>query len=92
MELCVLGKDPFGAIVDRVVVGKTINGRSLSIRRIKDIAPARSCHVLFVSESEDTRVSEITKATQAWGILTVSDLHRFSERGGIITFLMDYGK
>ena len=89
IELCVLGKDPFGGALERVVDGKTVNGRPLTIRRIGDIAAARSCHVLFVSASEAGRVREITKAVHTWSVLTVSEIDRFSERGGIVTFLME---
>jgi hypothetical protein len=89
IELCVLGKDPFGGALERVIEGKTVNGRPLAIRRIGDIATARSCHVLFVSASETGRVGEIVKAVHTWSVLTVSDIDRFSERGGIIGFLME---
>jgi hypothetical protein len=89
IEICVLGKDPFGGALERVVEGKTVNGRPLVIRRVKEVAAARSCQVLFVSASEAGRVSEITQAVHAWSVLTVSEIDRFSERGGIITFLME---
>jgi hypothetical protein len=89
IELCVLGKDPFAGALERVVDGKTVNGRPLVIRRIGDIATVRTCHVLFVSASEAARVTEILKAARAGSVLTVSEIDRFSERGGIITFLME---
>jgi hypothetical protein len=89
IELCVLGKDPFGGAIERVIAGKAVNGRPLAIRRIGDIAAARTCQVLFVSASEASRVSEITKAVHTWSVLTVSEIDRFSERGGIVTFLME---
>jgi hypothetical protein len=89
IELCVLGKDPFGGAIDRVIEGKTVNGRPLAIRRIGDIVAARSCHVLFVSASEAGRVGEIINAVHGRNVLTVSEIDRFSERGGIITFLME---
>ena len=89
IEICVLGKDPFGGALERVVEGKTVNDRPLVIRRIGEIAAARSCQVLFVSASEAGRVSVIIKAVRGWNVLTVSEIERFSERGGIITFLME---
>ena len=89
IEICVLGKDPFGGALERVVEGKTVNDRALVIRHFGDIAAARSCQVLFVSTSEAGRVSEIVKAVRGWSVLTVSEINRFSERGGIINFLME---
>jgi hypothetical protein len=89
IEICVLGKDPFGGALERVVKGKTVNARQLVIRRIGEIAAARSCQVLFVSLSEAGRVSEIATAVRGRNVLTVSDVDRFCERGGIINFLME---
>ena len=89
IELCVLGKDPFAGAIERETEGKTVNGRPFAIRRIGDIAAARSCHVLFVSRSEAGRASLIAKTVHAWNVLTVSDVDRFCERGGIIALLMD---
>jgi hypothetical protein len=89
IELCVLGKDPFGGALEREVEGKTVNGRRLVIRNIVEVSAGRSCHVLFLSAPEAGRISEIIKAIRGWNILTVSEIDRFCERGGIITFLME---
>jgi hypothetical protein len=89
IEICVLGKDPFRGALERVVEAKTVKDRTLVIRHIGDIAAARSCQVLFVSASEAGSVSEIIRAVRGWNVLTVSEIDRFSERGGIINFLME---
>src|SRR5256885_9523615 len=55
----VLGEDPFGAILDKLVEGQTVKGRSFQVRRftrMEDLAP---CHILFVASSEKERWSAI---------------------------------
>ena len=89
ITLCVLGKDPFGGELARAIEGKSVNGRPIATRRISEAVAAQSCQVLFVSSSESGRVAEILKTIRAWSILTVSDADRFSERGGMISFVMD---
>ena len=89
ITLCVLGKDPFGGALERVIEGKTVNGRPLSIRRIGDMAGARSCHVLFVGAAEAGHVDEIVRIAHSSSVLTVSEIDRFCERGGVITFVME---
>ena len=56
--LCIgiLGKDPFGAILDRVVEGKFLNGRPFLIRRFTSGQNISDCQILFISSSE-SRVS-----------------------------------
>jgi YfiR/HmsC-like len=88
IELCVLGKDPFRGELQRAVDGKAVSGRSLIIRQMSEASAAQSCHVLFMAVSEAGRVADILKTVAAWNILTVSELDRFLDRGGMINFIM----
>ena len=82
----VLGEDPFGGALDQAIKDKAVHGRSFELKRFKQIGEMRGCHVLFVCASEAGRLPEIFLAAQKGGILTVSDIDRFAERGGIINF------
>jgi hypothetical protein len=88
----VLGEDPFGSALDQAVREKKVHGRSLEIRRSKQISDLRGCHVLFVCASEVKRLSEILAAARRSGILTVSDIDRFVEQGGVISFVTENNK
>ncbi|HTM49610.1 MAG TPA: YfiR family protein [Bryobacteraceae bacterium] len=87
--MCVIGKDPFGDALTNVVEGKKVNGRGIEIRKITEVAAAASCHVLFISGSENARLPEITKAVRVWSVLTVGEYPKFTQQGGIVNFLMD---
>ena len=88
----VLGEDPFGGALDQAIKGKAVHGRSFELKRFKQIGEMRGCHVLFVCASEAARLPEILLAAQKGGILTVSDIDRFAERGGIINFYKENNK
>src|SRR5437899_846096 len=47
--LGVVGEDPFGNVLDKIVLGKTVNGRGLVIKRLKPGPDLRNCHILFLS-------------------------------------------
>ena len=87
--LCVVGKDPFDGALDRATEGKNLNGRQLAVRKLNDLAAARACHVLFVSQSESGRLPQLFKAIEAWSVLTVSETDRFCELGGMVNFFME---
>jgi len=89
LAICVLGQDPFDGALERVTQGKTVNDRRIVIRRTNDIAIARSCQVLFVSLSEVGRMTEIIKALRDASVLSVSDIERFCQSGGVIAFAME---
>ena len=85
--ICVLGTDPFGAVLDRTLAGETIRGRAIGARRLASIDEARGCHIVFVSASEERRVGPIVESLRASGVLTVSDMPQFTTRGGMIQFV-----
>jgi hypothetical protein len=82
----VLGDDPFGASLDQTVRGEKANGRSLVIQRYRVVAEIDSCHILFVSRSERSRLETIFRALRGRSILTVSDLDDFARSGGMVQF------
>ena len=87
--LGILGEDPFGPEIDRIVEGKTVNGRRLEIRRLKDTDSLNGCHILFVSTSEGRRLPRILEALRLLPVLTVGDFESFAGRGGIIDFVLE---
>jgi hypothetical protein len=81
----VLGKDPFGTALDKIVEGETFNNRPIVVRRFPrmDEAAANS-HVLFISSSEESHLPAILKLLDQQGVLTVSEIENFAQRGGVI--------
>jgi YfiR/HmsC-like len=82
--ICVLGKDPFGSVLDETVNGERIDGKKIGVLRISRVQEAGSCNILFVSSSEEKRLPTIILEAQRVHVLTVSDIPHFAERGGTI--------
>lgn len=83
LRICVLGEDPFGAALDSLH-GKQVRNRPLAISRVGTIEEAPQCHILFVSASEEARLPTILDYVGRLPILTVADMGRFTNSGGII--------
>jgi YfiR/HmsC-like len=81
----VLGKDPFGAALDKAIEGETVHNKKIVVRRFPrmDQAAANS-HTLFISGSEEHNLPAILKILEGQAVLTVSEITNFSERGGVI--------
>lgn len=92
LEICVLGKDPFGAVLDTTIAGESIDGRKITVRRIARVQDAAPCSILFISTSEASRLASILTAAQHLNVLTVSDLPHFVEQGGMIGFVLQEGR
>jgi hypothetical protein len=80
----VLGKDPFGTALSEVVRGQNIQGRVILVRSVARLEEALRCDVVFVSSSERDNLHEIFAALRGVPVLTVSDMDRFAEQGGMI--------
>jgi len=85
--ICVLGQDPFGTTFDTTIAGESVNTKKVVIQRITTLQEAGSCHILFISSSEEKRLKEILTTLNEASILTVSDMPQFVRRGGMIQFV-----
>jgi hypothetical protein len=90
--ICVLGKDPFGAVLDRTLSGESIGTDNMIARRLSKPQEALGCRILFVGLSEKDHLKEILGALGKASVLTVSDIPRFSEHGGMIGFVLEGDK
>lgn len=90
--LCILGEDPFGEVMDQMVLGKPVQDRQLAVRRPKTAAETSGCNILFISQSERKEMSAVLQALDARSVLTVSEVDQFLELGGIINFQTDQNK
>ena len=83
LTICVLGEDPFGSALE-AIDGKEIKGRIVAVRRLANEAGADSCHVIFISASEESRLAGILGSLRDRPVLTVADMPDFARAGGII--------
>jgi hypothetical protein len=88
----VLGDDPFGSFLDETVQGEKVDGHPLVIERYDSVADAKDCQILFISGSESNRLEDVLDALKDSPILTVSDMEGFSQRGGVVRFLIEKNK
>ena len=91
----ILGEDPFGATLDRIVADKKINGRGFAVKRLKwskDFKDLKDCNILFVSASEKEHIDSVVDAMKWLPILTIGDAPGFARRGGIMNFTLEDNK
>ena len=57
--ICIFGEDPFGAVLDTILSGESINGKPVVAKRLLKLQDALECRVLYIGASEDSRLKEI---------------------------------
>jgi hypothetical protein len=85
----ILGKDPFGSLLEETVKNRALRNRKLVVRRVSTLEEAARCQIVFVSNSEAQKVDDVLRFLGKGSILTVSDIDGFAERGGVIGFAVE---
>jgi hypothetical protein len=89
-RFCILGEDPFQYKIDMTVKNETVQGRSVIVQRLSQIQQSDACQILFISQSERSRLAHIIAYLEQEPIrpiLTVSDISDFLiMQGGMIKF------
>jgi YfiR/HmsC-like len=84
--VCILGETPLTDLVTDVALGKVVNGRAVSIRRVKASDDLRQCNLLFISAEEERHTAEILASLKKANTLTVGETPGFAQAGGMINF------
>jgi hypothetical protein len=84
----IIGDDPFGDSLMRIVAGQKAQGRAILIVKYRRGDDLRRSQILFISASERLRNAEILASLQDASVLTVSDIDGFAEAGGTMQFVM----
>ena len=88
----ILGTDPFGNLIDRIIENKKIGARGLVVKRLKwdtDLKNLKECKILFVGVSEKPHMDDLVQIVKSLPILTVGETPGFAERGGVIRFVLE---
>lgn len=91
-EIGILGDDPFGEFVDEAAKNARINGRTMAVRRAKELSALDGCRIIFIGEDDPARVKEILLALHGKPVLTVGDAPGFAGLGGMIGLYKQDGK
>jgi hypothetical protein len=79
-----LGTDPFGKDLDKQVENEVVRGRHLRVLRCRKVEETKTCHILYIGESEQSRLDDIVRALREKPVLTVSEIENSAMRGVII--------
>jgi len=90
IRLCVLGEDPFGPELERIVAGKSVNGHALEVVHLNQAGRSSHCQMLFVGSAQAGVLRKALTDLRGESVLTVGESPEFIRQGGAIRlFLLD---
>lgn len=86
--LCVVGDDPFGAMLDQAVVGQRIADRPIAVRRLKQAEAHSGCQIIYIAGRDANLVAETMAKVRGENVLTITDGSGRDAPAGIINFVI----
>jgi uncharacterized protein DUF4154 len=90
--LGIAGESSLSKLLAEVAEGKSIDGRAVVIKNLKEGQSLRSCQILFVSASEERHLPQILEELKGTSVLTVGEAGGFVQGGGMINFFIEGNK
>ena len=87
--ICVVGADPIGPELDRAVPAAPVQGGPVHVRHLSDAKDVVQCQILFIGAAYERALPAFVAAIGTADVLTVSDMPRFTQRGGMVQFVTD---
>ena len=82
-QLCVIGRDPFGRMLDSAAATEQIDGHGVTVRRLPSVAGAAACHLAFVQGAAPADTGRLLLALRGQPVLTITDGRAGPQRGMI---------
>ena len=92
LVLCVVNDRAVGEMLADLTKGRSIDGHALVVSTMKpDSSALATCRLLFMSGLDAARSATLLDSVAGKPVLTVSDLDKFAERGGVAQLIVDKG-
>jgi hypothetical protein len=91
-NIAILGNSEILIPLKEIEKKKKVDNRKLKIKHYHDISDIDTCHILFISKSEEKKLPEILDSIGTRKILTIGDTEGFAEKGVAINFKIVKGK
>ncbi|MGN6514315.1 MAG: YfiR family protein [Rhizomicrobium sp.] len=87
ITICIVGRDPFGATLDKSVAEQRIDAHPMTIERIPVGGDLSPCRVVFVGIDDPRIEADTVRALEGKPVLTVTDSR--AAQPGIIGFVVE---
>lgn len=85
-RICILGRDPFGEVLEITFKGRTEQERSFEIFRAETMDKLPECQILYVASNNPATRRAALGGVKGKAVLTVGDAPEFLKEGGVIRF------
>jgi hypothetical protein len=85
----VIGSTVIRDELEKIVRGRKVNGRDITVHLLETIPDSPSVDLLFITAEGEARLAVKLDQPALAGVLTVGESKQFAARGGMITFILE---
>jgi hypothetical protein len=85
----VIGSPAIRDELEKIVRGRKVNGRDITVRLLETIPDSPSVDLLFITAEAEARLAGKLNQPALAGVLTVGESKQFAARGGMINFILE---
>ena len=93
--ICIVGEDPFGAVLDQAITGQTVQDRPIQVLRVETVGSGSTCDIAYLGGSSSQSIANALRAVRGAPIFTVTDdadtpgMADFTVQRGRVRFRID---
>ena len=88
LTIAVAGADAIAAELVQATSGRTVEGRTVTVKRVKAGESLAGVHILFVGKAESARLNQWVQSARPISVLTVTESDGALAQGSVINFVM----
>lgn len=90
--LCIVDDPAVADALEEMARGRSVDGRAMTVKRLKADAPANGCHLLYSSGLDREKALRLVARLKDAPVFSVSDYDQFAALGGTVHFFVQRGK
>jgi hypothetical protein len=90
--MTVVGKDPFGEVLEETFRGKELHGRSIAIKRTAAVQGCKDAHLVFAGKLSEKERAKLLEFCAGRPVLLVGEANGFAQDGASVNFYVDQRK
>jgi YfiR/HmsC-like len=87
-----IGADETSDALVKLANGKSVNGKSVSVKRLAPDADLKSIDVLYIGASQSKNIASLLERARGSNALTIGETDGFDQHGGIVNLLISDGR
>jgi hypothetical protein len=92
VSIAVAGAEPVAEELTRITPGRTVQNRTVVVRRVKDPSGLAGAHIVFIGDDRKSQLKQFAARAREQGVLLVTESEGALTDGSMVNFILVDGR